>query len=236
MKFDIIFLSYDEPFAEEHWERLKEHFPFAQRVHGIKGILNAHKKCAKKSRTNYFFVVDGDAYILDSFTFDAIPSENLESDHFYMWRSRNAVNDLVYGNGGIKLFPRTIFHDIDEYGTDLFWRLPHKEIHRIASISRFNFSPFYSWRAGFRECVNLASRKFGKPRTERYKLSILNIWCNKGADRPFGIWCIKGARMGREYGEENKDNKEKLELFNDFDWLKKKFDYELKKGSLRNMA
>jgi len=235
MKFDMIFLSYDEPFAEEHWKRLKERFPFSQRVHGIKGILNAHKECARLARTDHFFVVDGDAYILDSFTLDAIPSENLESDRFYMWMSRNAVNDLTYGNGGIKLFPKTIFDDVDEYGIDLFWRLPHKQINQIASISRFNFSPFYSWRAGFRECVNLASRKLDKPMAERSRLFFLNVWCNKGADRPYGEWCIKGARSGKKYGEENKDNKEKLGLFNDFNWLKERFNLESQEGSLKEL-
>jgi len=61
IKFDIVFLSYDEPLAEEHWKRLKKRFPYAQRVHGVKGILKAHKKCAKLARTDYFFVVDGDS-------------------------------------------------------------------------------------------------------------------------------------------------------------------------------
>jgi len=228
MKFDIIFLSYDEPFAEEHWEKLKKRFPEAQRVHGVKGILNAHKECARIARTEYFFVVDGDAYVLDDFNFDNGSSTSLlEKNVFYMWMSRNAVNDLTYGNGGIKLFPRTIFDGVEEYGVDLFWQLPHRQIGIVASISRFNASPFSSWRAGFRECVNLASRKYEKLLAERYRLFFLDVWCNKGADRPYGEWCIRGARSGREYGEEYKDIKKKLELFNDFNWLKERFDFEL---------
>jgi len=234
MKFDIIFLSYDEPFAEEHWKRLKERFPEAQRVHGVKGILNAHKECTRIAKTDDFFVVDGDAYILDDFNFDNGSSKSfLERNLFYMWMSRNAVNDLTYGNGGIKLFPRTIFDGVEEYGVDLFWQLPHRQIGRVASISRFNASPFSSWRSGFRECVNLASRKLKKRYSERKKLFFLDVWCNNGADRPFGKWCIKGALAGRKYGEENKDNKEKLELFNDFNWLKERFNFESQESSLK---
>jgi len=233
-KYDIIFLSYDEPAAEEHWKRLKSRFPKAKRVHGIKGILKAHKECAKIAKTDNFFVVDGDQYILDDFNFYDVEVENADRI-FYMWSSKNAVNDLIYPNGGIKLFPKTIFDGIEDYGIDLFVQLPHKiASEKVPSLNRFNVSPFYSWRAGFRECVHLAS-KDEKSMHKNIKIHLLNVWCNKGADRPFGKWCIEGARLGREYGERNKDNKEKLELFNDFDWLKEKFDYELKNGSLKDM-
>lgn len=236
IKFDVIFLSYDEPFAEEHWNRLKKRFPYAQRVHGVKGILKAHKKCAEKARTDYFFVVDGDAYILDSFGLDDVPS-NLSGDIFYMWMSRNAVNDLKYPNGGVKLLPKRMFNDIENYGLDMFITLPHKNIPEVASLSRFNASPFYSWRAGFRECAQLACNacKHSQKIKRHTRIYLLNIWCNKGANREFGRWCIKGSRAGRRYGIENKDNEEGIEKINDFDWLRMRFYYELEKGYLEGM-
>lgn len=233
IKFDIIFLSYDEPAADEHWERLKKRFPYAQRVDGVKGILKAHKKCASIARTDYFFVVDGDAYVLDSFDLEDVPSE-LSDEFFYMWGSRNAVNDLVYGNGGVKLFPKSIFEGIENYGIDLFIHLPHKQIEKVAALTRFNVSPFHSWRAGFRECAQLASRHSDAVR-EKTSMYLLNIWCNIGWNRPFGEWCIRGARAGRRYGTKNRGNEKAVELINDFDWLREKFDYELKEGYLQNM-
>jgi hypothetical protein len=236
IKFDVVFLSYDEPLAEEHWKRLKKRFPYAKRVHGVKGILNAHKECAKVARTDYFFVVDGDAYVLDSFSFDDVPSE-LSEDFFYMWSSRNAINDLTYGNGGVKLLPKAILDGIEDYGLDMFITLPHKNIPEVASLSRFNASPFYSWRAGFRECAQLACNacKHSKEIKKQIRIYLLNVWCNKGTDRKFGIWCIKGARAGRRYGNENRNNEKGIEQINDFDWLRKRFDYELKKGHLKDM-
>jgi hypothetical protein len=234
IKFDVIFLSYDEPLAEEHWDRLRKRFPYAQRVHKVKGILKAHKKCAELARTDHFFVVDGDAYILDGFDIYDVPPE-ISDDHFYMWQSRNAVNDLVYGNGGVKLFPKKIFDGVEKYGVDLFVNLPHKQIRRVASLSRFNASPFYSWRAGFRECVQLASQH-SKTIKDMTRIYLLNVWCNKGADREFGIWCIRGARAGRRYGIENIDNKKAVEKMNDFEWLRNRFYYELKDGYLKCMA
>jgi hypothetical protein len=233
IKYDIVFLSYDEPYAEEHWQRLKKRFPYAKRVHGVKGILNAHKKCANLTRTDNFFVIDGDSYILDDFDLGSVPSE-VSDDCFYMWMSRNAVNDLTYGNGGVKLFPKRIFDRVEKYGVDLFVHLPHKQVHQIASITRFNSSPFSSWRAGFRECVQLASQhsKKIKKKTEIY---LLNIWCNVGYNRPFGKWCIRGARAGRRYGMENIGNENAVELMNNYEWLRERFSYELKHGYLKGM-
>jgi len=233
IKFDIVFLSYDEPYAEEHWQRIKRLFPYAQRVHGVKGILNAHKKCESIARTDKFYVVDGDEYILENFDLNSAPSDS-SGDCYYMWMTRNAVNDLAYPNGGVKLFPKGIFDGIEEYGVDLFVNLPHKLINRVASLNRFNASPFSSWRAGFRECAQLASRhsEVIKRRTEIY---LLNVWCNKGGNRPFGKWCVRGARAGRRYGTENKGNEKAIELMNDYGWLRERFYYELKEGYLRGM-
>ena len=48
--FDIIFMSYQEPDADKHWKVLVDRFPWARRVHGVKGLTNAHIECAKISR------------------------------------------------------------------------------------------------------------------------------------------------------------------------------------------
>ena len=71
---DVIFLSFFEENAEENWWLLKEKVPHAQRVENISPIGAAHRECANIARTNYFYVVDGDAKILDSFEFDFIPN------------------------------------------------------------------------------------------------------------------------------------------------------------------
>ena len=57
---DVFFLSYDEPFADENFELLKMFAPHAKRVHGIKGIFDAHKECARQSKTGHFYVCDAD--------------------------------------------------------------------------------------------------------------------------------------------------------------------------------
>ena len=105
--YDIVFISYKEPNADEVYAKLKETYPMAKRVHGIDGIHNAHVAAAKKCFTKMFWVVDGDAVIKDDFKFDYEVSE-YDLDCVHVWRCENPINGLVYGYGGVKLLPRSL--------------------------------------------------------------------------------------------------------------------------------
>jgi hypothetical protein len=59
-EFDIIYLSYDEPRAEEYYADVCEKWPWAKHVHGVKGFDSAHKACANLSETERFVTIDGD--------------------------------------------------------------------------------------------------------------------------------------------------------------------------------
>ncbi len=52
--YDIVFISYKELNADENWEVLKSRFPTAKRIHGVKGIHQAHIAAAKKCFTKMF--------------------------------------------------------------------------------------------------------------------------------------------------------------------------------------
>ena len=69
-EYDIIFISYQEPNADNLYNDLKMRFPRAKRVHGVKGIHQAHIEAAKLSETDMFWVVDGDAVIEPTFNFE----------------------------------------------------------------------------------------------------------------------------------------------------------------------
>ena len=43
-KFDKVFISYQEPNADENYENLLKRFPDIKRVHGVKGIHEAFDK------------------------------------------------------------------------------------------------------------------------------------------------------------------------------------------------
>src|SRR5687768_5271507 len=96
--FDVIFLSYDEPNAEENWRRLLKFHPQAKRVSGVKGIYNAFRHCAAIAEHERFYLVDADSWILDSFRFRGLHPDL--PDRFFAWPARNAVNDIIHQNGG----------------------------------------------------------------------------------------------------------------------------------------
>ena len=67
--FDIIFMSYQEPNADENWDKLVSKYKWAQRVHGVKGLVNAHIECAKVSRTSMYYHVEADNIVDENFNF-----------------------------------------------------------------------------------------------------------------------------------------------------------------------
>ena len=223
MRYDIIFISYNEPQADENFSRLKARFPYAQRVQGIKGIHQAHIAAARKAFTKMFWVVDADAQILDTFNFDHIVSEyDLENVH--VWRSMNPINDLEYGYGGVKLLPKRLTQDMDISKPDMTTSISllFKAMPEISNITAFNVDAFNTWKSAFRECVKLSSKTIDR-QDDADTTYRLNVWCTKGIDRPFGKEAIEGAVQGKQYGLENKDNNEALKMINDFDWLRERF-------------
>jgi hypothetical protein len=223
--YDIVFISYNEPNADENWQRLQGRFPLAKRIHGVKGIHQAHIAAAKKCYTNMFWVVDGDAVILDSFDFSY---KTKLLDTVYVWRSCNPINDLEYGNGGVKLLPRRMTISMDTTKPDMTTSIStkFKPVLEVSNITAFNSDPFNTWKSAFRECVKLSSRIIDRQVTDETSKR-LDAWCQLGKDRPYGEYAINGALAGSEYGIKNKKNLEALKLINDFDWLDKKFKEQL---------
>ena len=229
---DVFFLSYDEPFADEHFELLKFTAPHAKRVHGVKGIFNAHKECAKQSMTTHFYVVDADAIIESNFNFNFEPDENKEwwsgvsqFDCIHVWRAINPINDLIYGLGGVKLFPKKPIMQAEDwhiYFTTSVKIKGFKVMSEISNINAFNTDPFNTWKSAFRECTKLSS-KIIENQKDNDTEERLKIWCTAGADRMYGNYCMDGANQGKEYGEKFKDDIDKLNNINDFEWLREKF-------------
>ena len=104
--YDIVFLSYHEPNAAEHWELVNSRFPRARRVHDISGIVGAHHLAASVCKTRYFWVIDADNIIHDDFDFSFHWNRRERQDRVAVWKARNNINGLEYGYGGIKLLPR----------------------------------------------------------------------------------------------------------------------------------
>lgn len=217
-KLDAVFLSYDEPGAEENFERLKIRFKGNNLFHvqGVNGIFQAHKQASELVSTDMFYVVDADSYVLNNWDFSFTPNI-FDRQYVHIFRSRNAVNKLSYGNGGIKIFPVNCFKN--NPGVDISTSLGKvKIIDTTISENRFNTSPFHAWRAGFREAAKLSSKTI----TNQIDIETqerLHIWKTVGQESLFGSYVIEGAIEGEKYGLSNP-----IENINNFHWLKEKYD------------
>ena len=224
--YDIVFISSNEPNADQNYNLLKQRYPHAKRVHGVKGIHQAHIAAANLCDTEMFWVVDGDAEILDTFDFNhQIARYDVDGrSTVYVWRSYNPVNSLVYGYGGVKLLPTELTKKVDVNSPDMTTSISKnfKAIAEMSNKTAFNTDPFSAWRSGFRECAKLASRAIDRQIAEETEFR-LNAWCTRGSDKPFGEYAIAGAQAGRAYGEVNKDDKAALAKINNFDWLLEQF-------------
>ena len=214
--YDIVFISYHEPHADNNWEILKAQFPMAKRVKDVEGIHQAHIAAAKKCFTKMFWVVDGDAELSRGFQFDYKVSE-WDLDTVHVWRSINPVNRLEYGYGGVKLLPRTLTLKMDVTVPDMTTSISDKfkAVDEISNITLFNTDPWSAWKSGFRECCKLASAIIDRQKQDETNHR-LDVWCSDADNTiPFSKFAVEGARAGREYGQTYKDDIKRLNLIND---------------------
>lgn len=214
--FDKFFISYDEKYANRHFNLLKRRFPDIKRVHGVEGIANAHRRCAELSDTNMFWTIDADTIVDDGFDFSFKPIE-YDRKYLHLWNSRNPVNGLEYGWGAVKLWPRDLVgsHDGGSYLDYTTSVGSLKLIDEVVATSCFNSDPFRAWRSGFREAVKLARNTREGDAGE--SLHRLHAWCAISNRVPFATDAITGANDGLWYYM-NAD--EPIAQINDFSWLR----------------
>ena len=221
--YDIVMITYNEPNGDENFQKLQQRFPRAKRVHGIKGIHNAHIEAAKQVSSDLFWVVDGDAVIHDDFMFDYVAPHN-EKDYVKVWRSINPVNGLEYGYGGVKLLPRALTEHMDTSKPDMTTSISSKfkPMPVVSNYTDFAVDEFTAWRSAFRECCKLSSKVIDRQKSGETD-ERLETWCTH-AEGKFADVVLQGAKAGVEYGTANKFNKDNLAKINDFDWLLTQFE------------
>jgi hypothetical protein len=206
---DCIYLTYDEPNAEENWVKIKNMVPWARRVDGVKGSDAAHKAAADASNTDRFVLIDGDN-VPDPTFFNL--TLDVDEVCVYRWRARNNINGLMYGNGGLSVWSKDFVYAMRtheasdgavENDVEFCFYPNYYAMHDCYSTTYPNGSAFQAWRAGFREGVKMCLNKGARPTLQEFKqrvhqrnLDHLSIWHNVGRDVEHGIWAIAGARMG----------------------------------------
>jgi hypothetical protein len=212
----FVFLSYDEPWADRFFDRLKMLVPAALRVHGVQGLDACHKAAARAAASRWFITVDADTEVDPSFLSVEVPDELLNDNCRLDWVSRNAVNGLAYGNGGLKVWPSRLVEDLrsHEAAPPEVTSVDHdhglsgnrQNLIRMPGCHSVVWpaeTAFHAFRSGFREGARLGSvdksllkssdflTAFGSWRSRH-----LRVLCTVGTHAPNGFWLIYGARLG----------------------------------------
>jgi hypothetical protein len=153
-------------------------------------------------------------------------------DVVFSFKSRNTINGLEYGNGGLKCWNRDVLlsSSTHEHGndTDFCWALRYYQVDKLGSVSVNNASAFQAWRAGYREGVKMSyldGNPMSDPRAELDRLwhgnrSKLNVWMTIGRDTEHGEWAMLGARQG--FYELYSGNISNTDI-NDYGWFNDKW-------------
>jgi hypothetical protein len=206
---DIIFISYDEPNGDFNYADLCNKVPYAKRVHGVKGSDNAHKAAAELADTDWFVTVDGDNIVDDKFFH--IEINETPNIQVYGWSGENIINNLRYGNGGLKVWKKDFVLNMRTHEAaieskaqvDFCWEEGYLNHPTVFSKTVINSTPFQAWRAGFREGVKMLLKDGVKVDSTAitnqiywHNLHRLKIWSCVGDHIENGIYAMLGARAG----------------------------------------
>jgi hypothetical protein len=224
-RLDVVFISYHEFNAEENWQRVLEKAPYAKRVNGVTGIFEAHKAAAERATTDMFYVVDGDAYLVDDFDFEFQPGL-YDRNCTYIWRAKNPINGLVYGYGGVKLFPTTVMQNATTWKTlDLSTTIGTKLkiIDTVSNITAFDTDELAVWRSAFRECAKLCYNITTAPTDIESQFRLDKWLTSEETSHPFAKYATDGASYAIKWVDDNKDNYDALRMINSREWIEEQF-------------
>lgn len=210
---DVVFISYDEECADEHYALLVQHAPRPPlRVHGVKGFHNAYLRASNIATTPRFITVDGDNRIRAGHFFAQSVDDRSLNDIVFSFDSRNSINGLMYGNGGIKCWPKELLRHVNTHeekgdglnAVDFNHTCRYYSTGILASDTLCGVTPYHAFRAGYREAIKLSLPRGGRgglwhENAKRLHAPVINwlkVWLSVGVDMPNGIWSILGARVG----------------------------------------
>ena len=90
-ELNIVLITYKQDNAEELLKRLPERTVLVQ---DVDGIFEAHQEAAKLCDSDMFWVVDGDAEVVDDFDFSYIP-DVYDREVTHVWHSLNPVTGFI---------------------------------------------------------------------------------------------------------------------------------------------
>jgi hypothetical protein len=217
---DIVFISYDEPQADENWNILCARFPRARRVHGVEGMENALKAAAHASITPWFYATFAKTRLHEDWDFSFVP-DRWQAPKHYIFNALNTSNGLCYGHMGIILYHKQTVLDSRSWeqigGMDFTMSFATESIPLTSVYGEFATGPYHAWRTAFREVSKLCQWQVDKPSIETdYRI---NVW-RTHATGPCAEWVLLGAQDGAEFFANNSNNNEELKKAFRWEWLK----------------
>ena len=170
----MVQLSFDEPLAHELHTRLESVFGTrVKRLHRVSPMRRALELSAQLVDTDVYWLADGDFEIAPDFDPAAEPPL-ADGVAMAVYQAMNPICDLVYAYGGLKLIRTQALREIDTSTVDVLAAIGHVEFpQKPAGTTRFNQTPFHTWRAGFREVAMMVRgqriRPGPRPRTPPYR-------------------------------------------------------------------
>lgn len=210
---DIVFISYDEPGANERFEKLKSKYPRAKWCKNIQGQTKAYQTAANMSETDYFFAVFPKIDVVDDFKFDFQP-DRLKNACHYIFDCYNTVIDCTYGHDGIILYNKKLVLETSDPGLDFTLSKAVTVVPILSALNKLEETPLLAWRTAFREVIKL---KLQKPTVENnYRLK---KWLTLGKGKN-AQWVYIGAKDGVKFLQEGNDPYRSY----DFDVIKNMFE------------
>lgn len=220
---DIVFISYDEPQADENWATLVARYPKAKRVHGVDGMEHALKAAAALSETPWFYATFAKTRLHEDWDFSFVP-DRWQAPKHYIFNALNASNGLCYGHMGIIMYHKQMVLESREWmdirGLDFTMSFPTESIPLTSVYGEFASTPYHAWRTAFREVSKLCRWQLDEPSVETdYRI---HVW-RTHATGPHAEWVLQGANDGAEFFAKNISNHDVLKMAFRWEWLQEHF-------------
>lgn len=237
----VVFLSYGEPNADEHYGLLEDlKLPNLIRVSGVKGFDAAHKEASAQAlrlcpSVPNFVTVDADNEVVSPW-FWKLWLKDIEAkakvpditQAVVSFRAMNVVNCASYGNGGLKIWShafaqKMVTHEQTEGRVIDFCGDPnYVQMKNVASLTKPNGSPLQAFRAGYREGVKLITHHLGQDDVGLVQSGIsgwastrLHQWATIGGDQINGVWCMLGTMYGIHDAYDNRERATRILIDHD---------------------
>jgi hypothetical protein len=220
---DVVYLSYDEPLADKLYARLQRVFgQKIKRLHGVSPLRRALKLTAELVDTEHYWLVDGDFEVDLSFDPSRIPPQG-DDIAMTVLQARNALNGLVYGNGGLKVIRTEAMRQMSDDTVDVLAAIGKPEFLEIcAGVTRFNQSPYHTWKAAYRE-VAMISRGSEYGMSSEWAEHVVDRWMN-GNEGVHALFSAAGANDGAEFARSVDAGSDDWQQINDPVWMKRRFE------------